>query len=222
MMQGVVKVNQRCLSTRTYRELVNGGGFCLRREAPGGIYAHRMGRLAAYGMKWDQTAYKPGSVPPHSHGTRRPFLWTGHCWPVLATYPDGSGRRGPTQGEPRARRPYSVLLQAGLAMPSLSPGPRWALTPPFHPYPPSLKELRRAVCFLWRYPWARARRALPAAFSPWSPDFPPPRRKPRGRPPGRLIRRETGLSSQEGQPGAGSVAIRAKRIWSQNRSFQKP
>lgn len=37
-------------------------------------------------------------------------------------------------GEP-ARRPYSVLLQAGLAMPSRSPGPRWALTPPFHPYP---------------------------------------------------------------------------------------
>src|SRR5580693_6835191 len=33
--------------------------------------------------------------------------------------------------------PYLVLLQAGLAMPSRSPGPRWALTPPFHPYPPS-------------------------------------------------------------------------------------
>ena len=32
----------------------------------------------------------------------------------------------------------------------------------------------KAVCFLWRYPWARARRALPAALSPWSPDFPRP------------------------------------------------
>ena len=31
-----------------------------------------------------------------------------------------------------------------------------------------------AVCFLWRFPWARARRALPAALSPWSPDFPRP------------------------------------------------
>ncbi|VXB09870.1 hypothetical protein BREVUG8_100364 [Brevundimonas sp. G8] len=29
-----------------------------------------------------------------------------------------------------------VLLQAGLAMPSLLPGTRWALTPPFHPYRP--------------------------------------------------------------------------------------
>jgi len=72
--------------------------------------------------------------------------------------------------------PYLVLLQAGLAMPSRSPGPRWALTPPFHPYPPS-PRLRRAVCFLWRYPWGHPRRALPAALSPWSPDFPPP---PRG------------------------------------------
>ena len=86
-------------------------------------------------------------------------------------------------------------------MPSRSPGPRWALTPPFHPYPASLCELRRAspsksvgrsraVCFLWRYPWGRPRRALPAAFSPWSPDFPPPRREARGRPPGHLIRRQ--------------------------------
>ena len=32
---------------------------------------------------------------------------------------------------------------------------------------------RRAVCFLWRYPWDRSRRALPAALSLWSPDFPP-------------------------------------------------
>ena len=44
-------------------------------------------------------------------------------------------RRGPTGTKAPARRPYSVLLQAGLAMPFPSPGPRWALTPPFHPYP---------------------------------------------------------------------------------------
>jgi hypothetical protein len=34
----------------------------------------------------------------------------------------------------KARRPYSVLLQAGLAMPALSPAQRCALTAPFHPY----------------------------------------------------------------------------------------
>ena len=32
------------------------------------------------------------------------------------------------------RHPYSVLLPVGFTMPSLLPGPRWALTPPFHPY----------------------------------------------------------------------------------------
>ncbi len=31
-------------------------------------------------------------------------------------------------------RPYSVLLPVGFTMPSPLPGPRWALTPPFHPY----------------------------------------------------------------------------------------
>ena len=28
--------------------------------------------------------------------------------------------------------PYSALLRVGLAIPSLLPGPWWALTPPFH------------------------------------------------------------------------------------------
>jgi hypothetical protein len=30
--------------------------------------------------------------------------------------------------------PYSALLRVGLAIPSLLPGPWWALTPPFHPH----------------------------------------------------------------------------------------
>ena len=43
-------------------------------------------------------------------------------------------------------RPYSVLLQAGLALPSLSPETRWALTPPFHPYLSGEPERRFAFC----------------------------------------------------------------------------
>ena len=65
--------------------------------------------------------------------TRRSFLWTGHCWTVLATYPDISDLRWSCPLA-KARHPYSVLLLAGLAMPSPSPGPRCALTAPFHPY----------------------------------------------------------------------------------------
>ena len=37
------------------------------------------------------------------------------------------------EGEP-SRNPYLALLQVGLAMRELLPAPRWALTPPFHPY----------------------------------------------------------------------------------------
>ncbi len=35
----------------------------------------------------------------------------------------------------RARGPYLALLPVGLALPPLLPAARWALTPPFHPYP---------------------------------------------------------------------------------------
>jgi hypothetical protein len=35
------------------------------------------------------------------------------------------------------RRPYSVLLPVGFTVPVPLPVPRWALTPPFHPYPAS-------------------------------------------------------------------------------------
>src|SRR5690606_18928088 len=33
------------------------------------------------------------------------------------------------------RRPYSVLLPVGFTVPPMLPLARWALTPPFHPYP---------------------------------------------------------------------------------------
>ena len=75
---------------------------------------------------------RPGPKPR----TRRSFLWTAPRGTVLATYPDRPGLRQPCPPSPRrwrAHGPYSVLLLAGLAMPSLSPGTRWALTPPFHP-----------------------------------------------------------------------------------------
>lgn len=76
-----------------------------------------------------QTACKPGSVPSengddHSSGPpiaerfSRPTRTSGAVNPAAET----------------ARRPYLVLLQAGLAMPSALLRTRWALTPPFHPY----------------------------------------------------------------------------------------
>ena len=87
-------------------------------------------RVASVGPKKRecQTACKPGSVPAeasddHSSGP-----------PIAERF--SRPTRTPRAMNPAAetaRRPYSVLLQAGLAMPSLLPGTRWALTPPFHP-----------------------------------------------------------------------------------------
>ena len=123
------------------------------------------------GGEKSQSACKPGSVWPrpraerdgHSSGTtlaRR--LWR----------PTRAAIRKRISGSP-LRRPYSVLLPAGLAMPPASPPARCALTAPFHP-DPDAGEPGRAVCFLWRYPWGRPRRTLSGAVFPWSPDFPLP------------------------------------------------
>ena len=74
-------------------------------------------------------------MAPAQAGTWQPFIWDRTCARPLATHPDdrpgnGLGRlRGP-------RHPYSVLLPVGFTVPALSPWPRWALTPPFHPYLP--------------------------------------------------------------------------------------
>jgi hypothetical protein len=99
---------------------------------------------------------------------------------------------GPTCKQ--ARGPYSVLLPAGLAMPSLSPGPRWALTPPFHPY------LRRGeggllsvALSLGSPPAGVARRRVavePGLSSP---------ARVRERPPGRLARRPNAPRHLSGQ-----------------------
>ena len=62
-----------------------------------------------------------------------------------------------------ARRPYSVVLLAGLAVPFLSPGTRCALTAPFHPYrAPAPKGLS-----VWRFDFCGAiPRVTPAGRCP--------------------------------------------------------
>jgi len=50
----------------------------------------------AFGARMDQTACKPGSVPPEPKLRHwRSFLWTAPRGTVLATYPDRSGLRQP-------------------------------------------------------------------------------------------------------------------------------
>ncbi len=122
-------------------------------------------------------------------GKRQPVCKPGSVWRgeprVTAIHlgrpsPDAScdppGRLWPETGH----RPYAVLLPAGFAVPAPLPAPRWALTPPFHPYRRQRpRPSPEAVSFLWHFPWGCPRRALPGAVFPWSPDFPP--RRPFGR-----------------------------------------
>lgn len=59
---------------------------------------------------------------------------------AASSNPPGRPARRKAGGFP-PRRPYSVLLPVGFALPPLLPGVRWALTPPFHPYPASASLL---------------------------------------------------------------------------------
>jgi len=66
--------------------------------------------------------------------------------------PEG-GPAEPGRPDP-ARRPYLVLLLAGLAVPPSSPRPRCALTAPFHPYRAHSAPKRHAS--VWRYAFCGA------------------------------------------------------------------
>jgi hypothetical protein len=66
---------------------------------------------------------------------------------------------------PFDQRPYLVLLHAGFGLPRLLPAARWALTPPFHPYPAfALSGSGAAVYFLCHFPSGRPARVLPGAL----------------------------------------------------------
>ncbi len=154
-------------------------------------------------------------MAPAETGTWQPFIWDRTCARPLATHPDDRpGNRLDRLRGPR--HPYSVLLPVGFTVPALSPGPRWALTPPFHPYLP-----RKAVCFLRHFPWGRPRRTLSGTVFPWSPDFPHPAafRPLQGaaaRPTGRRCladtdRKDQSLSENERRNPSHSPARRAGR-----------
>jgi hypothetical protein len=82
-----------------------------------------------------QLACKPGSVWPRispGRGSHSSGTMLAHCLaqPTRTTGPE----TGCTVLR-RPRRSYSVLLPVGFTVPLPLPVARWALTPPFHPYP---------------------------------------------------------------------------------------
>ena len=128
-------------------------------------------------------ACKPGSVPRVA-ADGRPFLWDAHRCAPHATYPDGypetddvpslfglaPGGACPAafvaEDAVRSYRTISTLLAFALSGFGAAGLLRLAA-------PQQHLLRRRAVSFLWRYPWGRPRRPLAGTVSPWSPDFPP-------------------------------------------------
>src|SRR4029453_14466079 len=85
----------------------------------------------------DESACTPGSV----HGCLAASRWA----VIHLGLPLPAGARGLPAGIGRAalerlrrttanRRPFLTLLRVGFTEPHRSPGVRWSLTPPFHPY----------------------------------------------------------------------------------------
>ncbi len=72
--------------------------------------------------------------------------------------------------------PYLVFLRVGFALPALSPGPRCALTAPFHPYRAARGDL--AVYFLWHFPWPHDRLPLTTTLARGARTFLPASRLP--------------------------------------------
>jgi len=85
--------------------------------------------------------------------------------------------------------PYLILLRMGFALPPRSRGTRWALTPPFHPYPRPPRGARRrfVFCGTFLHPSSgdltvtlRGDWALPSILSYGVRTFLSPHGKPRG------------------------------------------
>jgi|GEM_PF-566155 len=127
----------------------------------------------------DQTACKPGSVPP---GAEAADLGDHSSGPPLA------GRFSRPTRTAQAYDSPAPIAGGARSLFGLAPGGACHAVPVTSDAVGSYPTLspfplrREEVCFLWRYPWGRPRRALPAAMSSWSPDFPRPPCEGRDRP----------------------------------------
>ena len=116
-----------------------------------------------------QTACKPGSVPARTAKADRRGMAIHLGRPLPDASRDLPGRRlgnppaeRPSEEGPRARRPYSVLLPVGFAVPFPSPGTRCALTAPFHPCRPLPEGFGRRFAFCGTFPGVAPAGCYPA------------------------------------------------------------
>ena len=125
-----------------------------------------------------QRICKPGSV----RGDRSPVDGHSSTTDVAIRLQQPTRATGPvpalSQLAPRHTAPIWSCSRWGLPCRRCCQ-PRGALLP--HPFTLTPAETG-AVCSLWHYPWGRPRRTLSGTVVPWSPDFPPPRKRGGDRP----------------------------------------
>jgi len=93
--------------------------------------------------KYGERAYKPGSV--------QAAIYLGRQLPAASC--------DPPEGSAGSFMPLLFgLAPGGVCLANQSPGCRWSLTPPFHPY------RWHGGMFLWHFPWGRPRWALPSTL----------------------------------------------------------
>ena len=115
-----------------------------------------------------EKTYKPDSVPSKICSATAVIISLGSELPQTSSdLPEDLGRASRSPHPKKRQLPsYLVLHRATLTVPVMSPSPRWALTPPFHPCLircdsigiPSLWP--SAVCSLW----CRCRIAPPGRY----------------------------------------------------------
>lgn len=95
------------------------------------------------------------------------FIWDGSHLPPLATYPPASGE------QPLIAGIHGLATRETYCRVTSLP-PRWALTPPFHPYLPGFKQIPcgRSFSVTLLYPHEYQVVSLRGALC--CPDFPPP------------------------------------------------
>jgi len=82
-----------------------------------------------------QAGRKPSSVPRSRSPGGWSSVWDGCHQPPRAAYPRLAGSRDPAGRCGSHLAAYLALLRLGVTVPLPLPEARWALTPPFHPYP---------------------------------------------------------------------------------------
>jgi len=108
----------------------------------------------------------------------------------LSSLPKGHTRRAASSPHIiYVRGPLLFGLAPGRVYPALDccQSGRWALTPPFHPYPAPFRLYKQtvcgAVCFLWHFPFSRdialETSGFPEYPALWCSDFPPPNNRER-------------------------------------------